>query len=153
MEERKTNKHRLGLALSIRMEKFCILCICGSNEHVPEWNSQIPGMLTHPLVLADLASGSTSPNSLLQQLPLSNRRISLTVSNSYLLTALGPCLSLFSSGAKTDQEILWLALTNTYRMNSHHHTTSCCWYTLVMMIWFNTILVSLFLKKKFTIYL
>ena len=60
--------------------------------------TQLPGTLTHPLALTGLASGSTCPNSSLQQPPLSDRRLSLTVGNSYLLTALGPSLSSSSSG-------------------------------------------------------
>ena len=59
--------------------------------------TQLPGTLTHPLALGDLASESTSPNNSLQQLPLSDRRLFLTVANSSLITALGPCLSLSSS--------------------------------------------------------
>ena len=54
--------------------------------------------LTHPLVLADMPSGSIGPNSTLQQLPLSDRRLSMTVANSYLLSTLKTCLSSSSSG-------------------------------------------------------
>ena len=46
--------------------------------------TQLPGTLTHSLALSDQASGSISPNSTLQQPPLSNRHLSLTVVNSSL---------------------------------------------------------------------
>ena len=76
---------------------FCASVAIGSMypDKIP---TQLPGTLTHPLALADLASGSTHPNSSLQQLPLSNHCLSLTVTNSSLLPALGPCLSPSSSG-------------------------------------------------------
>ena len=59
--------------------------------------TRLPGMLTHPFALADLASGSTSPNSSLQLPLVSDRRLSQSVANSYLLTALGPSFSSSSS--------------------------------------------------------
>ena len=97
VEERRTNKHGLGLALSVRREKFChfsgILWV-----YPNEIPTQLPRTLTHPLALVDLVSGSTSSNSSLQQPPISDRCLSLTVAISYLLTALGPCPSSSSSG-------------------------------------------------------
>ena len=80
--------------------------------------TQLPGMLTLPLVLADLASGSTSPNSSLQQPPHSDHRLSLTVANSYLLTALGPCLSLSNSsliGNLVLKPLVWVSHQNRQR--------------------------------------
>ena len=60
--------------------------------------TQLPGTMTHPLALVDLACGSTSPNNSLQQPPLSDRYLSLIVTKSYLITALGLCFSSSSSG-------------------------------------------------------
>ena len=73
MEERRTNNHGLGLALSVRRGKFWhfsgILAI--ASVYPNEIPTQLPGTLTHPLSLADL----------FQQPPLSDRRLSLTVAN------------------------------------------------------------------------
>ena len=66
MEERRTNKHGLGFTLSVRREKFghssdilyfCVVTSVYSNK-IP---TKLPGSLTHPLALADPASGSTGP--------------------------------------------------------------------------------------------
>ena len=55
--------------------------------------TQLPRTRTHPLALADPASGSTGPNSSFSS------RLSLTVAFlRLLLPALGPCLSSSSSG-------------------------------------------------------
>ena len=69
VEEKRTNKHGLGLAPSARREKFMIL----SQHSMHLWpiaivySSEIPtkspGMLTHPLTLANQASKSTGPSS------------------------------------------------------------------------------------------
>ena len=48
--------------------------------------TQVQGALTHSLALADLTYGSSGPNSLLQQPPLSDHHLSLIVANSYLFT-------------------------------------------------------------------
>ena len=136
MEEITNNG--IGLALSVRREKFWhfsgILWLSRAFTRT-KFPTQLPGTLTHPLALADLASGSTIPNFLLLKPPLSDHRHSLTVTNSCLFNALGPCLS-SSSGrvgnlarkpfvfrAKTDKGILWLALTHTHRTNAHHRAT------------------------------
>ena len=95
--ERKKNNHGLGLALSIRKEKFCPvsgnLCSCGYHELVPKRNSLTATRRGHPLALADLDCGSTSPNSSLQLPPPSDRRLFLAVANPLRLTDLRPCLS------------------------------------------------------------
>ena len=96
MEERRTNKQGLGLALSVRKEKFfwhfCVSVVI-ARVYPSEIPTQLPGMLTHPLTLPNPASGSTSPNSSFSCC-LSHRRLSPTVANSFLLlTALRPCLS------------------------------------------------------------
>ena len=86
-------------------------------------------MLTHPHALADLASGSTGPNSSFSSC------LSLTITFPWLslllLTALGPCLSSSSSGLvgnlackpEADKGILWLALTHTHR----NECPPCVW--------------------------
>ena len=71
--------------------------------------TQPQGALTHPLALADLASGSTGPNF------SPSSRLSLTVLFpwlSLLLTALGPCLSSSSSGLVghlTRKPFMWVS--------------------------------------------
>ena len=72
---------------------FLVFCDSKTSVYPNEIPTQLPWTLTHPLALADLASGSTSPNSSLQQSLLYDRRLSLAVTNSSLFTALGPCLS------------------------------------------------------------
>ena len=79
VEERRTNKHGLGHLLSI------CASVSFTSEHskIP---TQQPGMLTHPLALADPASGSTGLNSSLSS------RFSLTLALPRLQsTTLGPC--------------------------------------------------------------
>ena len=112
----------------------------GLVPHLSKKLSKLPRTQTHPLALTDLASVSTSSNPSPQQPPLPNRRLSLTVANFYLLTALGPCLSSSSSSLvgnlalkafvwvsyDTDKRILWLAFTTTHRMNAHHRATVEC---------------------------
>ena len=159
MGERRTNKNGLGLTLSVKREKFW-------HFYSILWLSRAftrtkfpPSYQEHwlPLALADLASGSTSPNSSLQQPPLSDRRLSLTVTNSYLLTALGTCLSSSSSGlvgnltrkslfkfrAKTNKGIFWLAFTHnhTHRTNAHHHATvdSTVWHAIYDCLFDNSL--------------
>ena len=84
--KRKTNKHRLGLAPRTRREKFVTL-LCSflwaiTSVYQSEITTQPPGTLTHPLALANPASVSTDPSSLLSS------RLSLTsVDCSVLLTA------------------------------------------------------------------
>ena len=139
MEETR-NKNGLGLALSVRREKFWhfsgILWLsraCTRTKFPHSYQNADSSSRT-----ADLDSGSTSPDSSLQQLLLSDRRFSLTVANSYLLTALRPCLSSSSSGlvgnlarkpfewvSRQNKGILLLALTHTHRTNAHHCATSC----------------------------
>ena len=88
---------------------------------------QLSRKLTHTLVLADLASWSTSPNSSLQQPPLSDRHVSLTVTNSNLLTAKRPCFSSSSSGLVRSlacKPFVWVACQNRQRnllTGSHPH--------------------------------
>ena len=100
---------------------LAFLCICGYRERVSERNSRTATRN------ADSFSRTDRPGFwflkfqlLLQQLALSDRRLSLTVANSPLFTALGPCLSSSSLcwfRAKTDKGILWLAFTHTHRTN------------------------------------
>ena len=137
MEERRTNKHGLGLALSVRREKFGhisgILCFCGwpervleQNSHTATWNADLssricwPGLWVHRFQL------------LLQQLPLSNCYLSLTVTHSSLFTALGPCLSSFSSslvGNLARKPFVWVSRQNRQRhplIGSHSHPCNKC---------------------------
>ena len=89
-------------------------------------------MLTHPLAQADLASGFTSPHSSLQQPPLSNHCLSLTVTNYSLLTALRPCLSLSSSsliGNLVCEPFAWVSCQNRQRnplSGTHPHLQNKC---------------------------
>ena len=96
--------------------------------------TQQPGTQTHPLVLADLACGSTSPNSSLQQPPLSNRPLFLTVANFRLLIALEPCLSSSSSrlaGNLVRKPFVWVSHQNQQRnpltgADPHPHPQNEC---------------------------
>ena len=137
VEEIKTSKLGLGLASSARREKFVILSL----HSVHLWASASM-YLTHPLPLANPASGSTHPSG----------RLPLTSVDCFLLsTALfcpllcyvsfsvlsGTFLPLSSSGsweilraiplcgfrAKTNKGILWLALTHTHTTNAQHRVT------------------------------
>ena len=70
--------------------------------------TQLLGTLTLPLELADL----------FRQLPLFDRHLSLTVANSYLFIALGPCLFSFSSGLVRNlsrKPIMWVSRQNKQR--------------------------------------
>ena len=101
MEERRTNKHGLGLGLNVRREKFLAL-FCASvaiaSMYPSKIPTQLPGTLTHPLTLADPASGSTIPNSSFSSCLSLTVAFPLTVVNFSLFTTLGPCLSSSSSG-------------------------------------------------------
>ena len=85
-KKRRTGKHELGLAPSARREKF-VRVLFGFLVHLwaitSVYSSEIPtqpsGMLTHPLTLANSASESTGPSSLLCS------RLSLTVTFPKLL--------------------------------------------------------------------
>ena len=80
--------------------------------------TQLPGTLTHPFVLADMASGFTGPNSSSLQSPLSDHCLFLTVTNSYLLTALEPCLFSSSSGLVGNlvrKPFVWVSHQNRQR--------------------------------------
>ena len=101
-----------------------------------DWDSiliQLPGTLT-PLAMTNLASGSTGPNPSLQQPLLSDRRLSLTVANSYLFTALGSCISSSSSGLVgnlTRKPFVWVSRQNRRRNpltgdHSHPHLQNEC---------------------------
>ena len=60
-------------------------CVAIASVYPNENPTQLPETLTHPLALADLASGSTGPNSAIQQPLSSDRRPSLTFNDSYWL--------------------------------------------------------------------
>ena len=90
---------------------------------------QLPGTLIHPLALADLASGSTSPNSSLQQPPFSDRRISLIVANSYLFcSGTLSFLVFFRSRRKSRPQALYVGFApkrtkeSSNGTHSHPHT-------------------------------
>ena len=131
MEER-TSKNRLGLALNVRRRNsgtFLAFCafVAITSEYPNEILTQLPGTLTHPLKLADQASGPTSPKPSLLQPPLFDRRLSLTVANSTLLTSLGPCLSSSSSSLVWNlarKPFVWVSCQNRQRnplTGSHPH--------------------------------
>ena len=136
MEEGRTKKHRLGLALSVRRGKFGhfsgILCICGCHElYSNKISTQLSGTLTHPYALADPASGSTGPNSSFSSC------LSLTVAFPWLsLTtlcfALEPCLSLSFSGLignLTHKPFVWVLHQNRQRnprTGAHPHPQNEC---------------------------
>ena len=89
-------KRKKGEALAL-FPHFCA-SVAIARVHPNATPTQLPGTLTHPLALTDLVSVFTGPNSSLQQPPLSDRSLSLTVANSYLLITIGLCLSSSSSG-------------------------------------------------------
>ena len=96
MEERRTNKHGLGRALSVWREKLYhfsgILWLsraCTRTKFPPTYQERW-------LVLSRWLTWLQQSS--LQQPSLSGRRFSLAVANSSLLTPLRPCLSSSSSG-------------------------------------------------------
>ena len=119
---RKKNKYRLGLAPSARKEKVgyfsCTLCFWGFHKHVLEQNSHTA------------TRNADSSQLHARQLPCSDRRLSLTVANPFLLlTAQGlafprllPVLYEISRArplcgfhAKADKGILWHSHTHIHR--------------------------------------
>ena len=117
VEERRTNKHGLGFAHSVRREKFLalywhsgLLCsherVLEQNPHTATWNADSfsrahrPGLWVH-------RSAPRSAAAFLWPLPFQDCR------NSYLLlTALGPCLSSSSSGLVrnlTREPFVWVS--------------------------------------------
>ena len=143
MWEKRTNKYEFGLALSVRRDKFLALfwgfCapVAIASVYPSEIPTQLPGTLTHPLVLADPASWSTGPYSSF------NSCLSMTVAFPWLsLTPvcsllwdlafprllpvsleISDTISLCGFQTKTDKGILWVALTHTHTTNTHYHAT------------------------------
>ena len=104
-------KRKKGEVLALFWHSVAIVSVY-SNEIL----TQLPGTLTRPPALSDLASGSTGPNSSLQQPPLSHRRLSLTAANSS--SVLGPCLSSSSSGLVRNlmhKPFVWVTRQNRQR--------------------------------------
>ena len=147
MEERRTNKHGLDLALSFRKEKFWhfsgIMWLSRACTRTKFPRSYQERWLILSRWLTWLL-GSQVPTTHFSSRTLSDRRLSLTIANSHLLTVLGPCLYSSSSElvgnltsplcgfrAKTDKGILWLALTHTHRTNAHHRATTIWTYNVL----------------------
>ena len=148
-------KHKKGEVLALLWHSVVIASV-----YLNEIPTQLPGMLTHPLVLADLAFGSSSPNSLLHQPPFSNRCVSLIVTNSYLLTVLGPCLSLSSSSLIENlacQPFQWVLHQNR-QMNlltgahPHPHPQNKCPPSCHTLYIYICIVLCIFLKSFFLAY-
>ena len=108
MEEKKNKpartwvspKRKKGEVLALFKHSMAIMSM-----YLNEIPTQLPGTLTRPLALADL----------FQQSPLSDCRLSLTLTNSSLLTALGPCLSSSSSsliGNLVRKPFVWVSHQN-----------------------------------------
>ena len=120
-------KHKKGKVLALFWYSMAITSVY--QNKIP---TQHPGTLTHPLSLADLASRSTSPNSSLQQPPLLDHCLFLTVTNCYLFTGLGPCLSSFSSslvGNLIHKPFVWVLCQNRQRnplIGAHPHPQNEC---------------------------
>ena len=116
-----SSKHKKGEVLALYRHSVAIV-----SEYPNEIFPQLPGTLT--LALADLASGSASSDSSLQQPPLSDRRLSLTATNSCLFRSRTfPFLVFFRSrriSRAQDKGILLLAHTQTHRTNAHHRATA-----------------------------
>ena len=145
MEERKTNKHGLGLTLRIRREKFWALFwdFCASVAMF------IRAKFTHCyherwLILSRWIHCSQL---LLQQPLLSDRRLSLTVANFSLFTALGYCLSSSSSvfvGNFTCKPFVWVSRQNILRnplTGAHPHSHNECsllWHS-ISIYYFHTV--------------
>ena len=136
-----SSKHKKGEVLALFWYSVAIMSVYPNKIPI-----QLPGTLALPLVLADLASGLTSPNSLLQQPPLSNCHLSLAVANSCLFTALEPCLSSFSSGLVGNlmhKPFVWVSLQNRQRnpLTGTHPQNKCPPLGHIIMI---TICIILF---------
>ena len=130
-------KHRKGEDFG---NFLAFLCICGYRERVSERNSHTGTRNADPSFRADLWVDKSQL--LLQQFPLSDRHLSLTVANSSFFSALGSYLSSSSSGpvgnlackpfvwaSYQNKGILWVAptLTYTHRTNAHHRITGPEW--------------------------
>ena len=131
---RKKNK-RTWVSLKRKKGEVLVLfwhSVAIASVYPNEIPTQLPGTLTHPLVLSDLASGPTSPNFSLQQQSLSDRRLCMTVTNSYLLTALGPCFSSSSFGLLgylACKPFVWVSHQNRQRnplTGPHPHPQNEC---------------------------
>ena len=122
-------KHKKGEVLALFWHSVVIGSVYSNRIR-----TQLPGTLTHPLALSDRASGSSSPKFSLQQPPLSNCRFSLTITNSSLLTALGPCRSSSSSGLVGNlvcKPFAWVSQKNKQRnpltgTRPHPHSQNEC---------------------------
>ena len=110
-------KRKKGEVLALFRHSVAIMLV-----HPNKIPTQLPGLLTHPLTLADL----------FQQLPLSEHCLSLTVANSYLLIALRPCLSLSFSdriGNLVHKPFVWVSRQNRRRnplTSTHPHPQNEC---------------------------
>ena len=116
MEERRTNQHGLGLALSVRRGKFWHFSVAIVSVYPSEIPTQLLGTLTHPLALADLASGSTCPNSSLSS------RLSLTVA--FPCLSITPICSLLFVGNLAHKPFVWVLHQNRQRnplTGTHQH--------------------------------
>ena len=133
VEEKRTNKHGLGLAPSARREKFVtlskhsVLLWAIASVYSSEIPTKSPGTLTHLLTLANPASGSTVPSLLSLLLAALFCRLPWSVLSSVLLWDFAfprpvpvswlilHARHLCRFRTKTDKGILWLAYTHTHR--------------------------------------
>ena len=118
-------KHKKGEVFGIFLAFYASVSVTW--VHSNKIPIQLPGMLTHPLALANSSSGSTGPNSSLSShlsLTVAFPRLSITAFFCWLPwdPAFSPLLPvsleilraspLCGFHAKTDKGILWLALTH-----------------------------------------
>ena len=112
-----SSKHKMG---EVR-NTFLVFCASvGNREGVysSEIHTQPPGMLTHFLTLANLASGHKGPGnrlSLSVGFPTNCLLLFTSVDWSLLFSALGPCLPSYSSGLVGDlarNPIVWVSCQN-----------------------------------------
>ena len=124
MEERRTNKHRLGLGLSVRRGKFGhfsgILWLLQACTQTKFPHSYQECWLIRLCWLTRLLDPQVPT-------PHFSSRLSLTVANSSLLTALGPCLSSSSSslvGNLARKSFVWVSHQNRQKntlTSAHPH--------------------------------
>ena len=137
--EKKNKQHGFGLALSVKRENsFSLLwqSVAIESEYpmkVPHSYQERWLILSRWLIWLLSSQVPTPPSAAASLWP----SLFLIIANSYLLTALWPCLFSSSSSlvgnlarkpfvwpSRQNKEILWLALTHIHKTNAHHGATN-----------------------------
>ena len=122
VEEKRTNKHGLGLAPSTRREKFVQLSVhlqAIASMYSSETPTKSPGILTHLLTLSNPASQFTGSSSRLSRLSASPV-LSPLDSRTFL-----PSSSSGLVGNLTHKPFVWVSRQNRQRnlLNAQHRVT------------------------------